>query len=160
MADSGKGAAPSDRPKRDAAKKFLDGADGVGPGGKVDGRKSLGGDASGARGQPGPRKGGGKSSEGGQGKRPAGNEKKRQVAESNRTADVPKVSCDAGIRRLDIAALKRYKKHFNLKNVSTNSKDDLQAAVIRHFASQLRADSGKTERSFLKFLKERERKQD
>ena len=56
----------------------------------------------------------------------------------------------------DLAALKRYKKHFNLKNLSTNNKEDLQAAVIRHFAQQLRADSGKTERMFLKFLKQRD----
>ena len=142
-----------DRPKRDAAKKFLEGSDG--PGVKVDGRKSLSGD--GARGQGGSRKGSTKGSDAG--KRPAGggndNGKKRSWQAKDTLTDVPKVSVDAGIRRLELAALKRYKKHFNLKNTSTSNKDDLQAAVIRHFASQLRADSGKTERSFLKFLKER-----
>eukprot|EP00277_Geminigera_cryophila_P024670 CAMPEP_0179486718 /NCGR_PEP_ID=MMETSP0799-20121207/62909_1 /TAXON_ID=46947 /ORGANISM="Geminigera cryophila, Strain CCMP2564" /LENGTH=183 /DNA_ID=CAMNT_0021301531 /DNA_START=66 /DNA_END=616 /DNA_ORIENTATION=- len=157
------GAIPSERPKRDAAKKFLNGPEG--PGGKVDGRKTHGGDGIGAHARaPGPRaKVAVKGPDTLAGKRPAaGGEKQIKKERGNRMiwlpmarSDVPKVSVDSSIRRLDLTALKRYKKHFNLKSATTNNKDDLQAAVIRHFASQLRADSGKTERSFLKFLKER-----
>lgn len=156
---SGGAAGPSERPKRDAAKKFLNGVE---AGGKIDGRKALVGDTTGPR-AAGARKG--KVAESAIGtKRPAAgggvggndNDKKRPRSSQDMSrADIPKVSVDAGIRRLDLTALKRYKKHFNLKNTTTSNKDDLQAAVIKHFASQLRADAGKTERSFLKFLKER-----
>eukprot|EP00802_Teleaulax_amphioxeia_P017237 Tamp_17387.p2 GENE.Tamp_17387~~Tamp_17387.p2 ORF type:complete len:182 (-),score=45.46 Tamp_17387:847-1362(-) len=164
MADSGAGGekgavSASERPKRDAAKKFLNGAEGPG-GGKLDGRKSVHGVEGVGRGG-GARKGG-KGPDGMAGKRPApggpggdGDKKRGKQSQDMNRADVPKVSVDTGIRRLDLAALKRYKKHFNLKNTTSGNKDDLQAAVIKHFASQLRADSGKTERSFLKFLKER-----
>jgi hypothetical protein len=151
-------AAPSERPKRDAAKKFLNGVE---AGGKIDGRKALVGPGDGARGA-GPRKAGKVPDSAIGAKRPAAGsvggvdaDKKRPRPQDMGRADIPKVSVDAGIRRLDLTALKRYKKHFNLKNTTTSNKDDLQAAVIRHFASQLRADAGKTERSFLKFLKER-----
>ena len=150
-------AAPSERPKRDAAKKFLNGVE---AGGKIDGRKALIGPGEGPRGA-GPRKAGKVADSAIGAKRPAGGvggidtDKKRPRPQDMGRADIPKVSVDAGIRRLDLTALKRYKKHFNLKNTTTSNKDDLQAAVIRHFASQLRADAGKTERSFLKFLKER-----
>mmetsp|Transcript_79825 Transcript_79825/g.129382 ORF Transcript_79825/g.129382 Transcript_79825/m.129382 type:complete len:173 (+) Transcript_79825:129-647(+) len=154
------GAIPSERPKRDAAKKFLNGPEG--PGGKVDGRKTHGGDGIGAHARaPGPRaKVAVKGPDTLAGKRPAAggaeaDKKRARQPHDMARSDVPKVSVDSSIRRLDLTALKRYKKHFNLKSATTNNKDDLQAAVIRHFASQLRADSGKTERSFLKFLKER-----
>ena len=38
------------------------------------------------------------------------------------------VLCVRAVRvcRLDLAALKRYKKHFNLKNTTSGNKDDLQ----------------------------------
>ena len=155
----GAAAVPSERPKRDAAKKFLNGVE---AGGKIDGRKALVSDAAGPR-AAGARKGkvaesaiGAKRSAAGGGVGGGDNDKKRpRSSQDMGTTAIPKVSVDAGIRRLDLTALKRYKKHFNLKNTTTSNKDDLQTAVIRHFASQLRADAGKTERSFLKFLKER-----
>jgi len=79
-----------------------------------------------------------------------GDDKKKRLMEN-----LPKIAVDKGIRRLDLTALKKYKRHFGLKTAITSSnKEDLQAAVIRHFASQLRAEQGKTERSFLKMLRE------
>ena len=88
----------SERPKRDAAKKFIDD---VGTG-KLDGRKSLSEAAARA---PGPaRKAGAKGQDGA--KRPAGTGAPRKPQAAHHS-DVPKVSVDTGIRRLDLAALKR-----------------------------------------------------
>ena len=151
----------SERPKRDAAKKFIDD---VGTG-KLDGRKSLSEAAARA---PGPaRKAAAKGQDGA--KRPVGTGAPRKP-QAVHHSDVPKVSVDTGIRRLDLAALKRcatiawhamiallscacrdaidgafgqrarllmgtkcrYKKHFNLKNTTSSNKDDLQA----HFADR------------------------
>lgn len=139
-ASSKPSAVPNERPKRESAKKFVED---IGSG-RIDGRKALGESRS-----LGARKNAGKVPQAVSG----GAARKPQPLHHS---EVPKVSVDAGLRRLDLAALKRYKKHFNLKNLSTNNKEDLQAAVIRHFAQQLRADSGKTERMFLKFLKQRD----
>ena len=144
-ASSKPSAVPNERPKRESAKKFVED---IGSG-RIDGRKALGESRSLAA-----RKNAGKVLDNGTKRAVSGGAARKPQPLHH--SEVPKVSVDAGLRRLDLAALKRYKKHFNLKNLSTNNKEDLQAAVIRHFAQQLRADSGKTERMFLKFLKQRD----
>mmetsp|Transcript_21320 Transcript_21320/g.70678 ORF Transcript_21320/g.70678 Transcript_21320/m.70678 type:complete len:169 (-) Transcript_21320:59-565(-) len=159
MSDSTNSA--TERPKRDAAKKFLNGDAAV----KTEPKKP---DASPSSSRP-ARKGtkdtkeNKDSKDGGTSKRTA--EKSSSGASSSNNAgeaekkkrmqeNLPKITVDKGIRRLDVAALKKYKRHFGLKTGPTsNNKEDLQAAVIRHFAN-LKPEAGRIERNFLKLIKE------
>mmetsp|Transcript_36482 Transcript_36482/g.74888 ORF Transcript_36482/g.74888 Transcript_36482/m.74888 type:complete len:148 (+) Transcript_36482:91-534(+) len=135
-------ASQSERPKRDAAKKFLNGNDSKASDKKTEMnlRQHL------------PRKGppGKETKRSSTDGAKADGEKKKRLLEN-----LPKIAVDKGIRRLDLTALKKYKRHFGLKTAPTSSnKEDLQAAVIRHFASHLRAEGGKTERSFIKAVRD------
>mmetsp|Transcript_40935 Transcript_40935/g.109505 ORF Transcript_40935/g.109505 Transcript_40935/m.109505 type:complete len:154 (-) Transcript_40935:15-476(-) len=148
MSDAGQAQGGSDRPKRDAAKKFLNGNEE-----KREERRKT--DNS-LRRKTASRSGGESKDSGDRQKRLSGggglsdNEKRRRLYEN-----LPKLAVDKGIRRLDMTALKKYKRHFGLRTAPTSSsKEDLQAAVIRHFACQLRAEEGKTERKFISLVRE------
>mmetsp|Transcript_22937 Transcript_22937/g.74800 ORF Transcript_22937/g.74800 Transcript_22937/m.74800 type:complete len:158 (-) Transcript_22937:194-667(-) len=143
----------ADRPKRDAAKKFLNGVDSSA---KADPpKKDITMNLRQVR-KP--------TKEMQEAKETSG--AKKAVAHHSSTSEsdkkkhhshdnLPAIAVDKGIRKLDLSALKKYKRHFGLKTgPASSNKEDLQAAVIKHFANVLRADASKVEKSFLKRIRD------
>jgi len=143
----------ADRPKRDAAKKFLNGVDSNSKSDppKKDITMNLRQvrkptkEMQEAKEANGPKKAGSHHTSSSE------MEKKKHHSHDN----LPAITVDKGIRKLDLSALKKYKRHFGLKTgPASSNKEDLQAAVIKHFANVLRADASKVEKSFLKRIRD------